>query len=159
MAVSWQSNSSCYSRPDFKGKMPEVGRLVSSSNSPGLTWGGDRRKEKAWGQCKKLVNWLCKIGKWDQLWISWMFQTSGKLRSSINKIEKSAERANLGDTVVALFLEFLEAYWIWDDISHGNVKQAVRDICWSPGQGMKLWNRWVVICTEVLGEDVGMSEN
>lgn len=39
-----------------------------------------------------------------------MFQTSGKLRSSINEIEKSAERANLGDTAVALFLEFLEAY-------------------------------------------------
>lgn len=52
--LSWQSNSPCYSRPDFKGKMSEVGRLDSEQFWKSRTWprvveGG---KNKVWGQCE-----------------------------------------------------------------------------------------------------------
>ena len=38
-----------------------------------------------------------------------MFQTLGTLRRSVNRIEKSGERADLQDMMVASFSESLEA--------------------------------------------------
>lgn len=162
MTVSWLSNSPCYSRPDFKGKMSEVGRLDSEQfwkfTGPDLGWWWKEKKNYEDSVKENFVTWLCGVGKWDQLWIIWIFQILGKLKSSISGIETTGERANLGYRRVALFLKSSGAYWIWDAISHGNVNQTVRDTCWSPREGRQLRKRWVVTCTEVPGEDVRMSK-